>query len=351
MKLMTLFESKQTEDDGKRILKTKGVSDSDIENIINDFKNGDTSQNQKNIPIMCFFYGEGNNQLIINEINNFNDLIIKQKINLKSYNSNELTVIYKERTVVNNEVKEENVEKTFTPNNWIEFTELIHGLSQTLTSKKYNVSFKKEEVTNLPIFLEGDNIKIYEARGKNDCIKYTHALTNKTYRFCIGNPSPVSNMYNTYRTRDGAKFYFILDLDRMDEKNDPLHMVVLQTNTIPSRHIILTDENNTSGFIAEYGKDVDAYLKYLESKGIDTDKFEFVELTEAEKYTNKLVRNQISDIDTLLSLDNPNNPNYRVPETEIESDKENYYLRQYIDQGHQLTDEQFNFFLERSSDM
>ena len=72
------------------------------------------------------------------------------------------------------------------------------------------------------------------------------------------------------------------------------------------------------------------------------------ELTEGEKYTNRLVNFKISDLKSLLNLDNPNNPNYKKPEVEIESDVENYYLREYIERGHNFTDEQFEYFLKVS---
>jgi hypothetical protein len=347
MKLITLFESKQTEDQGKKILKTKGVSENDIENIINDFKNGDRSQNQKNIPLMCFFYGTGNNQSIINEINDYETLITNKRIVQKSFYNTGLTVTHKETNGVD-------VEKTFKPNDWIPFTELIHGqlqifnLSRERSTQYVKPEYDADKVSNLPIFMKGDNINVYESQGKQDCIKYTHSLTDKEYSFCIGKTDPTQNMYNSYRTSYGAKFYFILDLNRMDKVNDPLHMVVLQTNSEPEKQIILTDANNSSGNIAEYGTEVDGYLKYLESKGIDVNKFEYSELTEGEKYTNRLVNSKISDLKSLLNLDNPNNPNYKKPEVEIESDVENYYLREYIERGHNFTDEQFEYFLKVS---
>ena len=93
MKLITLLESKQTEELGKSILKGKGISENDIENIVNDFKNGDTSQNQKNIPIMCFFYDSNipTNQ-IISEINDFNILMDNRKITTENFGKNGLTI-------------------------------------------------------------------------------------------------------------------------------------------------------------------------------------------------------------------------------------------------------------------
>jgi len=349
MKLITLFESKQTEDQGKKILKTKGVSENDIENIINDFKNGDRSQNQKNIPLMCFFYGTGNNQSIINEINDYDTLITNKRIEQTSFNITGLTVTYKQ-------TNGENVEKTFKPNDWIPFTELIHGqlqifnLSRERSAQYVKPEYDADKVSNLPIFMKGDNINVYESKGKKDCINYTHTLTNNQYNFCIGKTDPLQNMYNSYRASYGAKFYFILDLNRMDKVNDPLHMVVLQTNSQPEKKIILTDANNTSGNIAEYGSDVNGYLDYLTSKGIDVNKFEYSELTETEKHTNRLVGQKIDSLETLLNLDNPNNPNYKKPEVEIESDVENYYLREYIERGHNLTDEQFEYFLKVSKE-
>ncbi len=349
MKLITLLESKQSEDQGKNILRTKGISEDEIQNIINDFKNGDRSQNQKNIPIMCFFYGSGSNQLIINEINDYDTLINNRKIVQKNYNNKELKISYKN-------TNGDDIEKIFTPNDWISFTELIHGQLQILNrsrekSKEHTKpKYDPENIANLPLFMKGDNINVYEAKGKEDCIKYTHGLTEETYNFCIGKTNPIDNMYHSYRTSHAAKFYYILDLNRMNKENDPLHMVVLQTNLIPNKFILLTDATNHTGQIAEYGSDTDKYLEYLTSKGIDVNKFEYSELTEIEKYTNNLVGQKIDSKEQLLNLDNPLNPNYKKPDVEFESDLENYYLRQYIDRGHTLTDEQFNYFLSVSKD-
>jgi len=350
MKLITLLESKQTEELGKNILKGKGIPENDIENIVNDFKNGDRSQNQKNIPIMCFFYDSNipTNQ-IISEINDFNLLMDNRKITTENFGKKGLTIKYKG-------TNGEDIGKTYTPNDWLSFTELIHGQLQIFNrsrekSSEYETTkYDEEKSANLPIYMKGDNINVYEAKGKKDCINYTHSLTNKTYTFCIGRTEPSQNMYNSYRNTRSAKFYYIVDLNKMDKPNDPLHMVVLQTNLLPQKSITLTDANNTSGNIAEYGSEVDGYLEYLKSKGIDTDKFEYSELTETEKYTNRLVGQPIGELETLLNLDNPSNPNYKKPDIEIESDLENYYLGQYIDRGHTLTDKQFDYFLSVSKD-
>lgn len=346
MKLITLLESKQTEDLGKNILKGKGISENDIEKIVNNFKNGDTSQNQKNIPIMCFFYDSNISiNQIISEINDFNVLMDNKRITTENFGKKGLTIKY-------NGTNGGIIEKTYTSNDWLSFTELIHGQLEIFNrsrekSSEYEVTkYDEEKSANLPIFMKGDKINVYEAKGKKDCINYTHSLTNRSYTFCIGKTEPTQNAYNSYRNTRSAKFYYIVDLNKMDKPNDPLHMVVLQTNLLPSKSITLTDANNSSGNIAEYGTDVDGYLKYLESKGIDTDEFEYSELTEIEKHTNRLVNQPIDDLKILLNLDNPSNQNYKKPDLEIESDLENYYLGQYIDRGHTLTDDQFNYFLD-----
>jgi len=351
MKLITLLESRQTEEVGKNILRGKEIPENDIQNIINDFKNGDTSQNQKNIPLMCFFYDpEINTQQIINEINDFNSLMNDKKITTENFGKMGLTVKYKGPN--NTEVK-----KTFNSSEWISFTELIHGLTNVANvsrkrSTNYDISKYDEEISSrFPLYMKGENIKVYEAKGKEDCINYTHNLRKKSYRFCIGKPNPVENMYDSYRTKYSSKFYFIVDLNRMDIDNDPLHMVVLQTDLLPYKSIKLTDANNTTGNIAEYGREVDGYLNYLKSKGIDIDKFGYSPLTDTEIHTNNLVKQPISSLETLLSLDDASKPEYVKPKVAFEQDVENYYLRQYIDRGHTFTDEQFNYFLQLSADM
>ena len=118
----------------------------------------------------------------------------------------------------------EDIGKTYTPNDWLSFTELIHGQLQIFNrsrekSSEYETTkYDEEKSANLPIYMKGDNINIYEAKGKKDCINYTHSLTNKTYTFCIGRTEPSQNQYNNYRNTRSAKFYYIVDLNKVEEQ-------------------------------------------------------------------------------------------------------------------------------------
>ena len=123
--------------------------------------------------------------------------------------------------------------------------------------------------------------------------------------------------------------YFIVDKNRFKTTDtgvnldDPLHIVVFDART---RDIALTDANNRTGNIAEYGSDVQGYICYLKSKGVPVEKLINKEKTPEEVEEQKLLGQQNTELRwfKMLTFDQRS---------------------KYIGRGHLLSDEQFDYLL------
>jgi hypothetical protein len=137
-------------------------------------------------------------------------------------------------------------------------------------------------------------------------------------------------MYKSYRDTKDSSFYFIVDRNHFKENgdgsvnlDDPLHIVVFDNTKYG---IELTDANNTTGNIAEYGNDSNAYVAYLKSKGVPVDKL-----------MNKAKTSQEDEEDRLLGRANDSLEWFmKLP---IE------YKSAYIGRGHTLTNDQFDYLI------
>jgi hypothetical protein len=197
----------------------------------------------------------------------------------------------------------------------------------------------------------GNDIDIYDGNSVGKCIEYTQGgLTDKNYGFCIGQPG--NRMYKSYRDSKVSSFYFIVDRNRKNEDNsinldDPLHIVVFD-NT--NKGIELTDANNTTGRISEYGQDVNGYINYLKSKSVPVESLVNRPKTEQEIYEDDLLGAQNTDLSWFMNLDNPKNQNYKKPVLEVGQNELNYYKSAYIGRGHLLSDEQFDFLIDSKNE-
>ena len=333
-----VYESRQTEDQAKSILKEL----TNREDLIVKFREGDKSNNKINIPIMAYLYvleikksSSPNIEQIISIVNEYNDLLIKKRIEPIQVTKNGLKI----------------GENIF--NDYLKFTEHIHGLSSSKTGE-YKISREKlDEIrAQKKTLWSGNGIDIYEANSIGKCIAYTRAgLTHKTYDFCIGKPGP-QNMYKSYRDRQASTFYFIIDKNKfkIDENNDvdlsdPLHIVVFDRT---NRGVVLTDKNNTTGNIAEYGKDVRGYINYLKRNGVPVDELLVNRpKTKQETYEDDLLGEKNGDLNWFINLDNPTRSNYKKPELEPGDPETNYYKWAYIGRGHVLSDKQFDFLMNK----
>ena len=137
-------------------------------------------------------------------------------------------------------------------------------------------------------------------------------------------------MYKSYRDSKVSSFYFIVDRNRFKENkdgspnlDDPLHIVVFDRT---KNGIELTDADNDTGTISEFGTDVDKYVNYLKSKGVPVDKLVNRPKTDEEEREEELLGNRNKDLKWFMDL--PVN-----------------YKSAYIGRGHLLTDDQFDYLI------
>ena len=329
-KFRILIESRATEQMGLSMLSKSGVSDG--EGIIKQFAAGDKSKNQKNIPLMAYLYikGEKNIKNLIDISNSYNELEVKGKAKPYQFINKVLKV----------------GEKEF--GDFIKFSEYIHGLESLHAKKGESTNVASDFVANKKPMWSGNGIDIYEGNNVGKCIAYTQGgLTGKAYSFCIGQPG--NTMYKSYRDSKESSFYFIIDRNHFKENedgsvnlDDPLHIVVFDNTKYG---VELTDANNTTGTISEYGNDVNGYVDYLKSKGVPVDRLIKRSKTGQEEYEDKLLGNENDSLDWFINLDNPRNPDYKKPELESGESEQNYYKSAYIGRGHLLTNDQFDYIL------
>ena len=181
------------------------------------------------------------------------------------------------------------------------------------------------ETNEKPLF-DQNGIKIYDGNDVGKCIKYTTGgLTGQHYGFCIGQPA--NTMWQSYRDTKTSTFHYVVDENR--DLSDPLHIVVVDAT---QHGIELTDANNSTNNIAEYGNDTNAYLKYLGSKGVPVEQIfqNKLKTPEEEAETAKL-GSRNTDLQWLKDL------------SFQEKSK-------YIGRGHLLNDEQFNYLWNFKND-
>ena len=289
------------------------------EAIIADMAASDSSQNQKNIPLMCYIYVNWNQnvQAIIGVINDYNELETAKKVKQIQVTNNGL--------VMGAEVYTD----------FIKFSEDIHGkINDIRRSGAIKANVEADFHSEKKPLWSGNGIDIYDGNAVGKCISYgSGALTGRGYSFCIGLPG-TSNMHQSYRDSKTSTFYYIVDRNHFAEEtdgsvnlDDPLHMVVFD-NT--QHGVELTDANNSTGNIAEpYGRDANKYVQYLSSKGVPVEKLLVNKpKTPEEEKEQALLGRQNSDLEWFVKLP-------------ID------YKSKYIGRGHLLTNDQFDYLMRR----
>ena len=308
--MMGLSESRKTEEIAMGIL-------SDNENasdIVKQFASGDKSKDAKNIGTMAFIYKNFNYtdvKNIIDVMNDYDELVTKNRV--------------KPIQIVRGEIMMG--DKKF--NDFIRFSEYIHGEKNKYGQKTKGSSVSADFIANKKPMWSGNNIDIYEGDEVGKCIAYTMGgLTGRGYSFCIGQPG--NTMYQSYRDTKTSSFYFIVDKNHFNKNedgsvnlDDPLHIVVFDNTQYG---IELTDANNTTGHIAEYGKDSDEYVEYLKSMGAPVDKLINKPKTDQEKEEDALLGQPNSSLEWFMNLP-----------IDMKS--------KYIGRGHRLTDAQFDYLI------
>ena len=316
-----IFETKKTEEEGLKVLQKRGFETPQlILDTIKKMSKDSLGDNEKNMVAMCVLWADINNieTIISTTFKEYSDLVKTNKI--------------KPLAVSGNKVKIDN--NGFDEGEIIKFQEFIHANKpKVISGEKGTINFNTKET---PIW-EGNNIEIYDGNsdekeeGKDKCIRYTGAnvqpgtLTGKKYSFCIGYFVP-NNMWQSYRDTKDSTFYFIVDKNK--DFSDPLHMVVYDNTKYG---VELTDENNNTGRIAEYGTNVEDYVKYLKSKGVPVDTL-LVHKTKTQK--------EIED-EKILGRKNENLEWFQKLPIE--------YRSRYVGRGHGLADEQFDWLMATPS--
>ena len=306
-----ILESKQTEQISLNILTKNNVGNP--ESIVKRFISGDTSKNQKNLPIMASLYVMGEKDLknIVDIVNDYEELFVRNRVSPIQVTKNGLVM----------------GDKTFT--NFIRFSEYIHGEVNKYTKKPEGSSVSDDFMNENKPLWSGNNIDIYEGDNVGKCIKYTlGGLTGRGYSFCIGQPG--NTEYKGYRDDKVSSFYYIVDRNKFKKNedgsvnlDDPLHIVVFDRT---DDGIELTDADNNTGSIAEYDDDVDGYVDYLESMGVPVDKLVNRPKTEQERKEDELLGKKKEDLEWFKKLPFE-------------------YKSAYIGRGHTLTDEQFDYLM------
>jgi hypothetical protein len=248
---------------------------------------------------------------IINILNDYNELEVNKRINPIVLSKSSIKIGNKDVS------------------DFIEFSEYIHGQKNLYSSNSKGSSVEKDFVAEKKALWSGNNIDIYDGDDVGKCIAYTQGgLTGRGYSFCIGQPG--NTMYKSYRDTKSSSFYFIVDKNKFKQNkdgtvnlDDPLHIVVYD---VTSDGIELTDADNDTGNIAEFGMDASGYERYLKSMGVPVEKLKNRPKTEKEVKDDMLIGKQNTDF-------------YWFRELPIE------YKSAYIGRGHLLTNDQFDYLL------
>ena len=311
-----LYESKKTEADALRILQKNNpsASEAELNALIEQFKQMDRSKNQILLPFIATMYKEEPDiRRLSRTVESINRLMKENKI----------------RTIlINQQGKYEIDGKTY--DNYLRLTEFIHSLEgMGVGLDKYKEQMVNIDTDETPIF-ENDSIAVYDGNEVGKCIKYGKGtLTGRedSYSFCIGLPDPSSNMWQSYRDKQVSTFYYVVDKTRT--LDDPLHLVVVDHQQY--ENFELTDANNKTGNIAEFGSEVEPYFDYLKSKGVPVDKiFEHKPVTPEEARINKLLGTQNDSLEWFKNLDPDPVENFKLQ-------------MNYVGRGYRLSDEQFKY--------
>jgi len=305
-----LLESTASETQALNILKKAGIDNP--EEIKDKFVNGDETPTKKHIPFMALIYA--NVDANPEDFTTIDDILLTFNKFVK------LGDKLKPMQIVNNQI----VVGDDKFSDYISLSEFIDG-ELTLYSDKPKNTSSEEFTSEVKKFWSNEKFDIYDGNSVEKCIQYTQGgLTGQNYPFCIGQFG--NSMYQSYRNTNTSTFYYIIDKTRIKKSSgggvnldDPLHIVVFD---VGANSVTLTDANNETGTISEYGENVDGYITYLIDNGVEVDKMINRPKTAAEIAEDKLLGNSNSDLNWFKQLSFE-------------------YKKSYIGRGHPLTNDQF----------
>lgn len=201
------------------------------------------------------------------------------------------------------------------------FEDVLYTDFLTLAEKVHSyftlINPKKEQAIDESLLGEVQKVKdgIIEVKKINDASDARMYGSDQSW--CIAQYG--NSYWQSYRDTKGSTFYFVFDGTRPE--GDPLRKVAVDVN---QHGVELTDRNNTTGTIAQFGEDWEGYFKYLQSNGVDTAQFVNNPKTPEEEEEHRLLERQNSNLKWFIEL------SYE-------------YKSKYIGRGHQLTDQQFDY--------
>ncbi len=200
---------------------------------------------------------------------------------------------------------------------FLKFSEAVDALHTEfifLKRIKEQKELTKEEINFTP-----GKIQVIACNSINDAIRYGVGTP-----WCISQPG--NTQFQSYRDDYQSTFYYVNDGTRPPE--DPLSRVMVDMQA--NKRVKLTDKNNRTGTIAEFGEDHEAYFDYLRQNGVDTSIFVNKPVTEEERKENELLGKRNVT------------PNW-FEELPIE------YKSKYIGRGHILTNQQLESIINLQS--
>lgn len=200
--------------------------------------------------------------------------------------------------------------------NFLDFAEKIHSYYSLFNPKQET----KINETNLNEAQKVKNgiIEVKKINSADDARMY-----GSDQSWCI---AQFGNTYwQSYRDTKGSTFYFVFDGTRPE--GDPLQKVAVDVN---ENGVELTDKYNTTGTIAKFGENHNAYFEYLESKGVNVNQFKNDPLTDKEKKEQMYLGTQKDDLSWFQGLPYD-------------------YKSKYIGRGHTLTNEQFDYLIDNNA--
>ena len=248
-------------------------------------------------PIVAYFWSKG--------YKNNNDLEIVKDIVRK------LKILDSKKPIIINASKNGIVFNGQKYHQLLQFQEAVDHL-YTLISHKKRENFTSEEISP-------GEIKIYKANSVSDACRLGLGTS-----WCIAQPGNTN--YQSYRDTQQSTFYFVYDGTR--ESGDPLSRVVVD---MTANGISLTDLNNQTGTIAEFGTKPELYMDYLKSKGVDISQFKNNPVTKEEEQEQ-----------TKLGEENDNLGWFQRLSYDEKS--------KYIGRGHRLSNEQFKYLADNNAD-
>ncbi len=189
---------------------------------------------------------------------------------------------------------------------------------EVMYKKEYKQEKKKQQSLQALEFIAGE-VQVYPCNDVNDTIRFGRGTT-----WCISQPGTGIKAYNQYRLNHQSTFYYVQDGTRTDDLKRV--MVDRQANDV----VKLTDLGNTTGTVAEFGTDWQAYFDYLkEEKKVDIAQFVNKPLTEEEKKEINTLSERNTDLNWFIKLSSD-------------------YKSKYIGMGHLLSDDQLRYILKSS---